>query len=108
MYLQRMEKLIETVSSDLIGQQSSEKHRAIRRGGTMDKEQKGISLGFLVPISRARGLVSRRQIKDGRRLERVVSFFHFTLALTASGDFGAQTNVFWNVSRCGEAGFPAV
>ena len=28
-------------------------------------------------------------------------FFISTLALTASGDFGAQTNVFWNVSRCG-------
>lgn len=85
-----------------------ERPSALRRNKDGGKEQKGISLGFLVPISRARGLVSRRQIKDGRRSERVVTFFHFTLALTASGDFGAQTNVFWNVSRCGEAGFPAV
>lgn len=110
-HLETIEKLIETVPSDLIGQQSGERGiepSALRRNKNGGKEQKGISLGFLVPISRARGLVSRRQIKDGRRSERVVTFFHFTLALTASGDFGAQTNVFWNVSRCGEAGFPAV
>lgn len=46
----------------------------------------------------------QQQIKDGgaraRRSEHWL-FFISTLALTASGDFGAQTNVFWNVSRCG-------
>lgn len=52
-----------------------------------------------------KGVANKRWSRHARSVGCAI-FFISTLALTASGDFGAQTNVFWNVSRCGQQRVP--